>query len=81
MFFHCSAITDGDSLREGDSVEYELVFEKSGKTRAKNVTGGVSGGKERRQGGGECYNFRDGNCTRGDSCRYSHSGGGDRRGV
>jgi hypothetical protein len=33
--------------------------------------GGGGGG-----GAGACYAFRDGNCTRGDSCRFSHGGGG-----
>ncbi len=27
VFCHFSAITDGDSLQEGDSVEYEKVFD------------------------------------------------------
>ena len=36
-------------------------------------SGGFGGGGG---GAGMCYAFRDGNCTRGDSCRYSHEGGG-----
>lgn len=85
IFCHCSAIQDGNSLREGDPIEYEKVYDqRKGKYRAENVTGGRTedrrtpsfGGGGGGGGGGECYAFRDGNCTRGSSCRFSHGGGG-----
>ncbi len=31
-------------------------------------------------GAGACYAFRDGNCTRGSSCRFSHDSGSSRGG-
>ena len=41
VFCHFSAITDGDVLRKGDPIEYELEFDnRTGKYRAVNVTGG-----------------------------------------
>ena len=30
-------------------------------------------------GGGVCYSFQKGECTRGSSCRFSHEGAGDAR--
>ena len=39
------------------------------------------GGRGKRGGGGEkagtCFYFQKGTCTRGDSCRFSHGGGGN----
>jgi len=42
--------------------------------------GGGGGGYSKNE---ECRDFSRGDCSRGDSCRYSHSngGGGDRRGY
>lgn len=83
IFCHFSNISDGNCLREGDTVKFERSWDdRQGKYRAANVTGGHQ--EERRaapaRNAGACYAFRDGNCTRGSSCRFSHEGGGDRRG-
>lgn len=44
VFCHISAIQDGNMLKEGATVEYELKFdERRGKPRAENVTGGYHG--------------------------------------
>jgi len=49
LFCHHSAITDGEALPEGGTVYYESgVDDRSGKTRASNVTGGCA--KQRPQG-------------------------------
>lgn len=56
LFCHFSAITDGNALEQGTTVEFESVFDDAkGKLRAENVTGGVTvdGGGG---GGGACYN-------------------------
>jgi len=29
--------------------------------------------KERKQGGGVCFAFQKGSCSRGDTCKFSHS--------
>jgi len=36
--------------------------------------GGDRGGSRGGAGGGVCYQFRDGNCSYGDRCRFSHDG-------
>ncbi|RHZ10406.1 hypothetical protein DYB31_002206 [Aphanomyces astaci] len=42
VFCHFSSIKDGNCLREGDKVEFEVRFdEQKGKNRAEDVTGGV----------------------------------------
>jgi len=85
VFCHFSGIQDGNCLREGDEVEFEVVYDdRRGKDRAENVTGGFyedrpSGGGDQGGGGrgqGECYDWRDGRCNRGSSCRFSHDGPG-----
>eukprot|EP00808_Paulinella_micropora_P012548 g69118.t1 len=51
VFCHFSAIEDGNCLREGSKVEYEVEFdERKGKDRAERVTGGAQ--EDRRGGGG-----------------------------
>merc|ERR1711934_1342856 len=56
LFCHVSSIEDGNMLREGDTVEYEKVFDdRKGKYRAEKVTGGTT--EERRERGG--YDDRD----------------------
>jgi cold shock CspA family protein len=41
LFCHCSAITDGNVLRDGDMVEYQAEFDDhKGNYRAREVTGG-----------------------------------------
>ncbi|KAI9002974.1 putative zinc-binding domain-containing protein [Hyaloraphidium curvatum] len=39
-------------------------------------TRGGRGGSPGGGGGNVCYAFQKGECTRGDSCRFSHEGGG-----
>ena len=74
-------------LREGSRVEFEKRYDEAKqKDRAEEITGGYT--DDRRGGGGggggggraagACYAFRDGNCNRGDSCKFSHEGGGGR---
>jgi cold shock CspA family protein len=88
IFCHFSAITDGNCLSEGDPVEFEKSWDDNKqKYRAANVTGGHTedrrapsgggfGGGRGGGGSGPCYSFRDGKCTRGSSCRFSHESGG-----
>mmetsp|Transcript_7920 Transcript_7920/g.22107 ORF Transcript_7920/g.22107 Transcript_7920/m.22107 type:complete len:159 (-) Transcript_7920:388-864(-) len=35
-------------------------------------SGGKGKGKDKGGGGGKCHKFAEGNCTFGDSCRFSH---------
>jgi len=67
LFVHFSAITDGNGLVEGETVQFDTVYDdRKGKERAENVTGGATierggGGQRggRSNGGGgsrECYN-------------------------
>ena len=68
LFCHVSAITDGNVLREGDTVEYQAEYdERKGKYRAIEVTGG----RKEEDGGG-----------RGGGGGYDRGGdrGGDRYG-
>jgi len=44
--------------------------------QAKGGGGGGKGARNESKGAGVCYAFQEGNCTRGDDCRFSHSGGG-----
>ena len=39
--------------------------------------GGFGGGKGGGGGDQTCWDFQKGMCNRGDSCRFSHAGGGD----
>ncbi|KDO29349.1 hypothetical protein SPRG_05885 [Saprolegnia parasitica CBS 223.65] len=77
VFCHFTSIQDGNCLHEGDTVEFEIRFDEAkGKDRAENVTGGRT--EDRRVGGrsgGECYDYKQGRCHRGDSCKFSHDGG------
>mmetsp|Transcript_2256 Transcript_2256/g.2883 ORF Transcript_2256/g.2883 Transcript_2256/m.2883 type:complete len:199 (+) Transcript_2256:216-812(+) len=44
VFCHISSIKDGNMLKEGEKVEYEVHYdERRGKDRAENVTGGFQG--------------------------------------
>ncbi|CAK4074073.1 unnamed protein product [Aphanomyces euteiches] len=84
VFCHFSAIKDGNCLREGSEVEFEVRFdENKGKNRAEDVTGGVYEDRSSRdfggRSGGECYDFKQGRCHRGDSCKFSHGQGGGGR--
>mmetsp|Transcript_28571 Transcript_28571/g.34695 ORF Transcript_28571/g.34695 Transcript_28571/m.34695 type:complete len:211 (+) Transcript_28571:346-978(+) len=86
VFCHFSEIKDGNCLRDGDTVEFETVFDdRKGKYRAEAVTGGRT--EDRRGGGGfggggkgggrdeRCYDFTQGKCFR-ENCRFSHDTGG-----
>lgn len=85
VFCHFSAIQDGNCLQDGDEVEFSSVYDdRKGKYRAEEVTGGRTEDRRGPGGGGaggggrsdECFDFKQGRCTRGDSCRFSHGGGG-----
>ena len=53
VFCHVSVLTDGNCLREGDTVEYEVVYDdRKGKFRADKVTGARTEREEFRGGGG-----------------------------
>jgi cold shock CspA family protein len=66
IFCHFSAIKDGNCLREGDTVEYEVGYDdRRGKERAENVTGGYT----------EDRGFGDGD---GDDRGGGGGGGGSR---
>merc|ERR1719453_1955828 len=62
LFCHVSCIEDGNMLREGDTVEYESVYDdRKGKYRAERVTGGGQEDRYARddRGGGGRYDDRD----------------------
>lgn len=68
IFCHVSVITDGNMLREGDSVEYEVVYDdRKGKYRADKVTGGRR--EEESRGGGGSYGGRDRYDDRRGGCK------------
>jgi cold shock CspA family protein len=77
VFCHASAIRDGSFLRQGDKVEFTKVWdEHHKKDRAEDVTGGrfYEENPPRRDSRSEvCRDFQAGRCTRGSSCRFSHS--------
>jgi cold shock CspA family protein len=84
LFCHVSGITDGNVLREGDVVEYEVQYDdRKGKYRAIEVTGGRQeddrGGGG---GGGGGYGGGGGGGYGGGGGGYGGGGGGydDRRG-
>merc|ERR1712196_94260 len=66
VFCHVSGLKDGNMLREGDEVEFEVVFdERQGKYRAAEVTGGIQddgydngGRRDDRYGGRDRYDDR-----------------------
>jgi cold shock CspA family protein len=77
IFCHVNAITDGNGLQEGSKVTYdESVDDRNGKQRAANVAGGCTMAERQERPKGACFAFQRGECDRGDSCRFSHSGGG-----
>ncbi|CAE8613076.1 unnamed protein product [Polarella glacialis] len=91
LFVHRTSL-DGESLIEGDAVRFNADWDDmKGKMRALGVTGGTGGfggggkggfgggGKGKGGGGGKgaCRQFEQGSCSFGDSCRFSHGGGGD----
>merc|ERR1719510_770701 len=60
-------------------VEFNVI-EENGRTKASDVTGPggafVQGDGGGGRGRGVCFDFQKGQCTRGESCRFSHEGGG-----
>lgn len=81
IFIHHNGITDGNNLKVGGKVEFEIVFDKKkGKSHAAKLTGGYTPNKkeirmlcrEAAKTRGECVAFRDGNCKKGESCRFKH---------
>ena len=83
VFVHVSAITDGNALKEGSEVEFDVRYEQDkGKFRAENLKGGFqdenrrgggdSGGDGRRGGPPVCFAFQSGRCDRGNECRFAH---------
>merc|ERR1712216_931308 len=82
VFCHVSGLQHGNMLREGDEVEFEVLFdERQGKYRAAEVTGGIqddyrdSGG--RRDSGG--YGGRGGDRDRGYDRRDDYDRDRDHR--
>merc|ERR1719229_909947 len=63
-------------LEEGASVTYTAEYDdRKGKYRAENVYGGIQDAGATRKAGA-CYDFQEGRCNRGESCKFSHDGPG-----
>ncbi|KAL3931229.1 MAG: hypothetical protein SGPRY_001211 [Prymnesium sp.] len=62
IFCHKSQILDGDCLKAGSSVRFDVVVNerRPSEFRANGVVGGL------------CFLFFKGQCNRGRKCRYSH---------
>jgi len=67
-----------NELNVGENVTYILgVNPKTGEPCAENVKGDGTGTRvEPIKSLEPCYSFQNGNCTRGNRCRFSHGGGG-----
>merc|ERR1719474_757029 len=65
-------------MNVGENVTYILgVNPKTGEPCAENVKGDGTGTRvEPIKSLEPCYSFQNGNCTRGNRCRFSHGGGG-----
>merc|ERR1719474_1122091 len=65
-------------MNVGENVTYILgVNPKTGEPCAENVKGDGTGTRvESAKSLEPCYAFQNGNCTRGNRCRFSHGGGG-----
>eukprot|EP01034_Spumella_vulgaris_P035047 gene35047-43215_t len=68
-----AAISGADGM-EVDGRAMRVALSNGGR-RAGGDAGGA-GGFGGGQRSNECYAFKKGECTRGDSCRYSHDGSG-----
>ena len=56
VFCHVSAISDGDALEQGSTVEFAKSWDNTkGKFRAENVSGGITGGPAYGGGGGSSF--------------------------
>jgi len=68
------------SSRGGDGDSYGGNDYRDFNREGRNRRFGSGGGGGRRGGRGTCYDYLDGRCNRGNSCRFSHEeGGGSRR--
>ncbi|CAE8594757.1 unnamed protein product [Polarella glacialis] len=85
LFVHRTCL-EGQTLVDGDQVRFNANWDDmKGKMRAENVSGGTGGFGSGGKGGGKgtggggkgaCRQFEQGSCSFGDSCRFSHGGGG-----
>jgi RNA recognition motif-containing protein len=67
---------------EGRNIEVKEADNKGDRPPRADRSGGYGGdrgGGDRAKSSGECFAFKKGNCTRGDSCRFSHENGGGSR--
>ena len=68
-FVHASDIADDNMLLKGDEVWYhESYDDQKCKSKAVNVSGGTGGARKE----SACRQYKAGNCTYGDRCRFSH---------
>ena len=74
IFCHVSDIEDGNCLRAGSTVTFVAFYDAvKGKERAKQVRGGITDAGARHSSPiRTCFNWQQGQCTRGAGCRFAH---------